>query len=54
MKNIFGITSMNRMTKDFNTDNGTRNIMQALNLETLEEIPHSDTINNFLKKLEII
>ena len=27
MKNISGITSMNRMTKDFNTDNGIRNIM---------------------------
>ena len=53
MKNISGITSMNRMTKDFNTDNGISNIMQALNLETLEEIPHYDTINNFLKKLQV-
>lgn len=53
MKNVSGIVSMNKMTKDFNNDNVIKNISVALGYDTLEEIPHYDTINNFLKNLEI-
>ena len=52
MKNIVGISSMNRMTKDFNTDDAINNISKILEIKNLEEISHYDTINNFLKKLE--
>lgn len=53
MKNIAGISSMNRMTRDFNTDETINNIKNILEMKELDEIPHYDTINNFLKKLEI-
>lgn len=43
---------MNRMTKDFNKDIVIDNIAKMLQIESLEEIPHYDTINNFLKRLE--
>ncbi len=52
MKNIVGITSMNRMTRDFNTNDAINNISKILEIESLKEIPHYDTINNFLKRLE--
>ena len=52
MKNIVGISSMNRMTRDFNTDEAINNIAKSLKIDSLDEIPHYDTINNFLKKLE--
>lgn len=53
MKNVAGITSMNRMTRDFNADYAINNIAKSLNLENLEEIPHYATVNNFLEKLDI-
>lgn len=53
MKNVSGVISMNRMTKDFNKDEVIDNIAKVLGYEVLEEIPHYDTINNFLKKLDI-
>ena len=53
MKNVSGIISMNRMTKDFNKYEVIDNIAKVLGYEDLEEIPHFDTINNFLKKLEV-
>lgn len=52
MKNVSGIVSMNKMTKDFNNDEVIKNISVALGYDSLEEIPHYDTINNFLKNLE--
>ncbi len=52
MKNIVGISSINRMTRDFNTDEAINNIAKSLKIDSLDEIPHYDTINNFLKKLE--
>ena len=52
MKNIVGITSMNKMTRDFNTNDAINNISKILEIESLKEIPHYDTINNFLKRLE--
>ena len=53
MKNISGIHSMNKMTKDFNNDTVINNFSKVLGYNDLEEIPHYDTINNFLKKLPI-
>jgi hypothetical protein len=53
MKNISGIHSMNKMTKDFNNDTVINNFAKVLGYDDLEEIPHYDTINNFLKKLSV-
>lgn len=53
MKNVSGIVSMNKMTKDFNNDAVIENIAASLGYDSLEEIPHYDTINNFLKELEV-
>ncbi|WP_461205370.1 transposase family protein, partial [Clostridium sp. DL1XJH146] len=51
MKNITGIKSMNKMTTEFNRDECIDNIAKALGYEELEELPHHDTINNFLETL---
>lgn len=53
MKNVSGIVSMNKMTKDFNNNAVIENIASSLGYDSLEEIPHYDKINNFLKSLEI-
>lgn len=53
MKNIAGISSMNRMTRDFNTDETINNIKNILEIKDLDEIPQYDTINNFLKNLKL-
>ena len=37
------------MTRDFNTDEAINNIAKSLKIYSLDEIPHYDTINNFLK-----
>lgn len=52
MKNCCSITTMNEMKNEFNTNNSVENIAKAMGYEELEELPHYDTINNFLKKLE--
>ena len=51
VKNITSIESMNRMTAEFNNERCIGNIAEALSYKELEELPHYDTINNFLKKL---
>ena len=51
MKNSCGITSMTSMTEQFNKDECIENISRVLGCE-LEELPHYDTINNFLCCLE--
>ena len=53
MKNVSGIVSMNRMTNDFNNEVVIHNIMKSLGYDLLEEIPHYDTINDFLRKLDV-
>jgi hypothetical protein len=53
MKNICGIPSMTNMTEKFNKDECIENIRAVLGYETLEELPHYDTINNYLRNLEI-
>jgi len=52
MKNCCSITTMNEMKNEFNTNNSVENIAKAMGYEELEELPHYDTINNFLKRLE--
>ncbi len=52
MKNVCGIVSMNNMSKKFNRDECVENMKNILGYESLEEIPHYDTINDFLKKLD--
>lgn len=54
MKNITSIESMNQMTIKFNTEESINNIGKVLGYDNLEELPHYDTINNFLKKLNPI
>lgn len=51
MKNSCGITSMTNMTEQFNKDECIENISRVLGCE-LEELPHYDTINNFLSCLK--
>ena len=52
MKNACCIDSMNGMTEKFNKDECIKNIGNVLGYELLEELPHHDTINNFLCGLE--
>lgn len=51
MKNSCCIESMNTMTEEFNKDECIVNMANALGYETLEELPHYDTINDFLCSL---
>jgi len=51
MKNACGIESMSGMTEQFNREECIENISRVLGCE-LEELPHYDTINNFLSDLE--
>lgn len=51
MKNVTSIESMNRMTVEFNSEKCINNMAKILEYEDLYELPHHDTINNFLKKL---
>jgi len=50
MKNACGIGSMSSMTEKFNKDECIENISIVLGCN-LEELPHYDTINNFLCEL---
>lgn len=53
MKNVSVIVSMNRMINDFNNDVVIDNIAKSLGYDSLEEIPHYDTVNDFLRNLEL-
>lgn len=44
-------SSLRTMTNDFNTDICIKNIGKILEYEELKELPHYDTINDFLKQL---
>lgn len=52
-KNVFCIESMSSMTESFNKNECILNIKKILNCDKLDELPHYDTINNFLKRLSI-
>ena len=49
---VFHIGSMRKITTGFNSSNAINNIAVLLNAQDLDEIPHFDTINNYLKRLE--
>jgi len=51
MKNACGIISMSNMTEKFNKEECIENMAKVLGYERLEELPHYDTINNFLCRL---
>lgn len=51
MKNACGIISMSNMTEKFNKEECIENMAKVLGYEGLEELPHYDTINNFLCRL---
>jgi hypothetical protein len=52
LKNVCNLKSMRSMTDQFNKDECIENLKKALGLETLDELPHYDTINDFLSKLD--
>jgi hypothetical protein len=52
IKNMAGLTTMRRMTEGLNKEECIKNIQKALHIEDLEELPHYDTINDFLSILE--
>lgn len=52
LKNATGCQSMRNMTDRFNKEECIKNVGQALGIEKLEELPHYDTINDFLSGLE--
>lgn len=53
MKNACSIKSMTSMTEKFNKIECIENTAKILGYEELEELPHFDTINNFLSNLAI-
>jgi len=52
LKNIMALTSMRETTEKLNKDECIENIEKVLGIEGLEELPHYDTINDFLFELE--
>ena len=52
LKNACNLKSMREMTNQFNKDECVENIQKIIGLEQLKELPHYDTINNFLKELD--
>lgn len=52
LKNACDMESMRSMTRAFNKAECIENIKKAWGMEELEELPHYDTINNFLSRLD--
>ena len=53
LKNMATLKSMRGMSESLNRDECIENICKVLGLEELNELPHYDTINNFLTGLEV-
>lgn len=51
MKNAFSVETMRDMTDEYNNDASIENLSTILDIEMLEEIPHYDTVNDFLSRL---
>jgi hypothetical protein len=49
---VFQYGSMRKITSGFNIDNGINNIAVMLGEQDLQELPHGDTINNYLKSFK--
>lgn len=52
MKNVCNITSMQKMTDEFNNENVVKNMCAILGKEEREYLPHYVTINECLEKLD--
>lgn len=52
LKNCCDLQSMRSMTNQMNKEECIDNVKRMLDLETLEELPHYDTINDFLSRLD--
>lgn len=52
LKNASNLESMRSMTSEFNKDKYIENLRKSLGIKELEEIPHCDTINDFLSELD--
>lgn len=52
LKNMTGLKSMRSMSTGFNKEECIENVRKVLNLDALEELPHYDTINDFLSGLD--
>ena len=53
MKNMTGLKSMRNMSDSFNKEDCIENMGKVLGLKSLQELPHYDTINDFLSGLDI-
>jgi hypothetical protein len=53
MKSMTSLKSMRNMSDSFNKEECIENVRKVLGLDELEELPHYDTINNFLSKLDV-
>lgn len=53
LKNMADLKSMRDMSRRLNKDECIENVGKVLGLEELEELPHYDTINNFLSELDV-
>ena len=51
LKNVCGITSMNQMNERFNEECCIRTLGITSDNPELQEMPHGDTLNNYLEKL---
>jgi hypothetical protein len=49
---VFHIGSMRKITSSFNNSNAINNIAVLLGEQALQELPHFDTINNYLKSFK--
>ncbi|MFC5627357.1 hypothetical protein ACFPTR_00410 [Aliibacillus thermotolerans] len=52
LKNAFDLKSMRSMTDQFNKDECIHNFQKIVGCSELKELPHYDTINDFLSRLE--
>jgi hypothetical protein len=53
IKNASNIETMREMTDEFNSDICIDNLSRILGIERLDEIPHYDTVNDFLSRLQL-
>jgi hypothetical protein len=51
LKNACNLQSMRDMTESFNKDECIENLKKHLGMEEIDELPHYDTINDFLERL---
>lgn len=53
LKNIFGIVSMRFMNEMFNEEQCIKTLKLISGAEVLDEMPHYDTLNNYLERLDV-